>query len=110
MKTFQKVSIIFLMFGFLAGFAGFAWAEDAAVEVAAVEKIDINTATAEQLTALKGIGPALAQRIVDYRQANGNFKTTGDLDQVKGIGPKILGDISEMITVGAAVPPPETTK
>ncbi len=52
--------------------------------------ININRATKEELTALKGIGPALADRIIEYREQNGPFKTVEDLTQVKGIGPAKL--------------------
>ena len=50
--------------------------------------VDINTADATALETLDGIGPALAQRILDYRTAHGGFRTVGDLQNVPGIGPK----------------------
>ena len=50
--------------------------------------LDLNRATAEDLDAIPGIGPALAQRIVDYRQAHGPFKKIEDLMEVSGIGPR----------------------
>lgn len=62
-------------------------------------KIDINTATVKQLQLLDGIGETLAQRIVDYRKANGNFKSIEDLKNVSGIGEKKFEDIKEFITV-----------
>lgn len=52
--------------------------------------IDLNTATAAQLELLPGVGPTLAARIVQDRQANGPFKSVDDLDRVKGIGPGIV--------------------
>lgn len=61
--------------------------------------IDINTATVQMLEQLPGIGPTLAQRIVDHRDANGPFLSTGDLTQVEGIGQKKLEDILDLITV-----------
>ena len=49
--------------------------------------VHLNSADAEQLDALDGIGPALAQRIVDYRDAHGGFGSIDELDEVSGIGP-----------------------
>jgi competence protein ComEA len=61
--------------------------------------IDVNRATAEELNALKGIGPALAGRIVAYRQAHGRFRAAEDLLRVSGIGPKKLEGFRKNITV-----------
>lgn len=61
--------------------------------------ININTASMEKLQELKGIGPALAQAIVDYRNEHGPFQRTEDLLEVKGIGPKTLEDLRPYITV-----------
>lgn len=65
-----------------------------------VGKININTASASDLTLLPGIGPVLGQRIVDYRAENGDYKNINDLINVRGIGEKTLAKISEYITVG----------
>jgi len=53
-------------------------------------KININSASVEQLSELKGIGPAYAQRIVEYREKNGSFEKPEDILKVQGIGQKTL--------------------
>lgn len=62
-------------------------------------KIDVNTASLEQLETLPGIGPALAQRIIDFRTANGPFPSIDALDAVSGIGSSTLENIRDLITV-----------
>ncbi|MDR1961944.1 MAG: helix-hairpin-helix domain-containing protein [Gracilibacteraceae bacterium] len=62
--------------------------------------ININTATASELTALPGVGPAIAERIVQYREENGSFSLNEDLMQVSGIGPKTFAKLEARITVG----------
>ena len=62
-------------------------------------KININTADSTSLQTLTGIGPSMAQRIIDYRNKNGNFTSTDDLTQVSGIGDKTLEKIRDEICV-----------
>ena len=62
--------------------------------------ININTATVQELQALPGIGATYAQRIVDYRQANGPFTSPAQLLNVKGIGEARLTSIWDYITIG----------
>lgn len=64
------------------------------------EKININTATADELQALDGIGEKLSQRIVDYREANGPFGSAEDIMNVSGIGDGIYARICDDITTG----------
>ncbi len=63
------------------------------------EKVNINTATADQLEALPGIGPVLAQRIVDYREQHGPFRSIRDLLNVSGIGDSHMADLEPLVTV-----------
>lgn len=65
----------------------------------ALSAVNINTATAEELKALPGIGAAKAKAIVEYREQHGAFKTVDELDNVKGIGPALLEKIRPEATV-----------
>ena len=61
--------------------------------------VNINTASKKELDALPGIGEVLAQRIIDYRSANGPFSTVDELTKVKGIGAKTLEKLKPYATV-----------
>lgn len=63
-------------------------------------RININTATLQDLETIKGIGPAKAQKIIDYRNQHGRFSSVDDLLHVSGIGSKTLASIRDFITVG----------
>lgn len=63
-------------------------------------RLNINTASALELSTLPGIGNIIAQRIVDYRQEHGPFQSIGQLADVEGIGDKRLEDLLDLITVG----------
>jgi comEA protein len=73
-------------------FSGLAWS--------ASGKVDINAATAEELSALDGIGPAKANSIVEYRNRRGAFQRPEDLMNVSGIGPKTFQANKDRITLG----------
>lgn len=81
--------------------SGVAFAADAA-KAAPAGKVNINTASVEQLAALPGVGPSLAARIVEYRTKNGGFKAANELMNVKGIGEKSFGKLESHVVAGDA--------
>jgi competence protein ComEA len=66
---------------------------------AAAAPVDLNTATVQQLDTLPGVGPVLAQRIVDWRTQHGRFDSVDQLQEVNGIGPSRLADMRPLVTV-----------
>lgn len=77
--------------------AGLLWAG------LALATVDINTATLAELDSLKGVGPAKAAAIIDYRRKHGPFSSVDELEKVKGFGAKSVDDLRDEITVGGAV-------
>ena len=61
--------------------------------------VNINTASAEELSSLPGVGMKKAEAIINYRELNGDFASTEEIVNVKGIGPKMLEKISALITI-----------
>ena len=61
--------------------------------------MNINTASQSELDGLPGIGPSIAQRIIEYREENGNFQKIEDLQNVKGIGNAKYSEIKDYVTV-----------
>lgn len=88
MKVFSQLLVFFVVFFLLS-----------AAPVFAVELINLNTATAEELTSLPGIGPATAAKIVEYREAK-PFATVEEVMEVKGIGPAKYEAIKSLVSVG----------
>ena len=92
----------------------------AAVPLAAADApsgvVNVNTATAEQLDLLPGVGPAVASRILEHREKNGSFKSAEDLMLVKGIGEKSFEKMKPYVatsgstTIAAAVKTPRAPK
>ena len=68
-------------------------------EEATVVKVNINTATAEELMVLKYVGEALSQRIVEYREEQGAFESPEDIVKVPGVGQRVYEANKDIITV-----------
>ncbi|BAU57263.1 helix-hairpin-helix domain-containing protein [Halorhodospira halochloris] len=67
----------------------------------AAGNVDINSANAAELTTLTGVGPTLAEAIIEHRDLHGPFNSADDLTKVSGIGPATIARNQESITVGA---------
>lgn len=78
--------------------AGPAHAEEATVAPAAAH-VNINTAPADALALLPRVGPAVAARIIEFREANGDFETAADLMLVRGVGEKTFALLEPYVTV-----------
>jgi competence protein ComEA len=81
----------------MGGVSGAAAVSPPAAGASPESPLDLNTATAEQLDALPGIGPATAQKIIDYRQAHGPFHSVDELDGVSGIGPAKIAQLNGLV-------------
>jgi comEA protein len=101
--TEQKHKVLAL--GLAAMIVALSLASAYAQPAAPKAKININTAPASELETLPRIGPKVAQRIVDFRTKNGNFKRVEEIMKVQGIGEKVYETIKDLITVGAETPP-----
>ena len=88
-----------LALGLAAAIVALAFAPAFAQSTAPKAKININTAPASELETLPRIGPKVAQRIVDFRTKNGNFKKVEEIMKVRGIGEKLFARMKDMITV-----------
>ncbi|MDJ0723004.1 MAG: ComEA family DNA-binding protein [Desulfobacterales bacterium] len=89
----KKLVVVLALFGLILGMNTTLWAEGGS-------KININTASVEELVTLNKVGDKTAARIVAYREANGPFDSVEDLTKVKGIGEKILVTNRDRISVG----------
>jgi competence protein ComEA len=102
LRRIVATGLAFAMAAFLT--AGPALAAD---QPAATAKVDLNTATVEQLTVLPGVGPTLAARIVEYRQKSGGFHSAEELLNVRGIGERNFKKIEGRLTVSE---PPKASR
>ncbi len=92
MDIIRKVCFILILVALVSFMGGLASAEENA-------KVNINTATAEELSTLEGIGEMKAKSIIEFRGNHGHFTKIEDLKNVKGIGDKIFEKIKDQITV-----------
>ena len=99
----EQVSLAVSVLGSVAGASTYEQTKQSSPEKSASEattssgKIDINKANKQQLETLPSIGPALAERIIDYRKTHGSFKNVGDIKNVKGIGDKTFEKFKDLI-------------
>ena len=84
---------------FIAAFALVALVLTALPALAADGKVNVNTASAQQLAMLPHVGPSVAERIVEHRAKNGQFKSIEDLALVKGIGDKTLDQLKPYVAI-----------
>jgi competence protein ComEA len=96
--TAQKNKVLAL--GLAAAIVVFSLASAYAQSAAPKAKVNINTASASELETLPRVGPKVAQRIIDFRTKNGNFKKVEEIMKVQGIGEKVFENIRDLITVG----------
>lgn len=93
-----RFGLVMLLLG-SAGLQTISLAHAAKAQEAPAQAVNINTASAEELQTLHGVGPAIAARIVEYRQANGGFKNPEELNQVRGIGDAKYEKLKNQIAV-----------
>jgi competence protein ComEA len=77
-----------------------SWAASPSEQAGAREQVDLNSASADSLTTVPGIGPVMAERIVAWREAHGPFRRVEDLMKVKGVGEKTLDKLRPYVKVG----------
>jgi competence protein ComEA len=90
----KRIKLLWVLFAFMVFFAGWQ------VPAMATDQVNVNTATVEELQAVKGIGEKIAAAIVAYRKEHGPFKSLDELVHVKGIGEKTLEKIRGHLTLG----------
>jgi len=102
-KILESCLLASLIFGSLALFhverALAAPKAQGEVEAQAVKVVNVNAADTEELQTIRGIGPALAERIVEYRKQNGPFKRIEDLANIRGIGEAKLEKIKSQVSI-----------
>jgi competence protein ComEA len=99
MTKTKKLFTLLVILAMAAVSTGSLGAADKQAAAGSDKLININTADAGQLVGLPQVGPKMAQRILDFRKSNGNFKRVQDLMKVKGIGEKIFAKLQPLITI-----------
>lgn len=103
----ERIALVILIGGLLMGLGTLIYQKINSADNLAItrfnidtekEKININEADSEGLARLKGVGPQLADRIVEYRSSNGAFADISDIKKVKGIGEKLFDHIKDDIS------------
>ena len=84
----------------LLGAVGFTTASAAVEKQDGASLVDLNSATREQLMQVKGIGPSLADRIIEFRNEHGPFRRVEDMMKIRGVGEKSLAKLRPYLTVG----------
>ena len=92
MKLRKTILALLLIVGFMFTVAPVVLSQD-------TDKVNINTASAEEITQLTNVGEKYAERIIEYREANGPFKSPEDIMKVQGIGAKTFELNKDRITV-----------
>ncbi len=100
MKNLKTLLVLSLVLGLLVIFSLPAYSQQGKSTQSTVKKININTASAQELTTLPRIGPKKASAIIEYRNKNGKFQRIEDIMKVKGIGEKTFLRLKDLITVG----------
>jgi competence protein ComEA len=94
------VALVMMLVGAIA--VGPVRAQQAPAADAKVAQVNLNAASAGEIEKLPGVGPAMAARIIEYRQKNGGFKKVEDLMNVKGIAEKTFLKLKPLVTVTPA--------
>ena len=100
-KTIRIFAVLMLVGSFVTGYQSLGYAapkKGIQIENSA-SVVNINTATLKELQGIRGVGPATAKRIIQYRQENGSFESINDLKKVRGIGKSKLSKIKKKISV-----------
>ncbi len=103
MRRFTRAAAVGLLCGLVLAGSGRSAVAAGAAPTDAGQRVNLNTANADELARLPGIGPSKAQAIIQYR-AQQPFATPDDLRKVKGIGDKLYEQVKDQITVGEPAP------